>query len=122
MSTGAPPKYHRMGFTCWKCGSRCSCVKMRHVSPTLVEAGYQCGNLDCGHTFVVAIEAIRTLNPGAFPNPPGINVPLSQHVPRRNLADQLKYLPEAAGSGMGDVPIPAQGELELFGGHAFGPS
>jgi len=101
----------RMGFICWKCDSRATSVKLKTISPTLMEAGYRCSNIDCGHTFVVALEAIRTLNPGAFPSPNGINVPLSKHVRRRDLLTQLEHLPEAKGGGMCPPPIPTTGDL-----------
>ncbi len=94
----------RMGFKCWKCGHRATSVKLRPMSPTLMEAGYQCRNIDCGHTFVVALEAIRTLSPGAYPSPPGIFVPLSKHVRRRELLSQLEHLPEAAGGALHEAP------------------
>lgn len=97
----------RMGFNCWKCGSRATSVKMRAISPTLVEAGYRCSNIDCGHTFVVALEAIRTLNPGAYPSPPGINVPLSKHIRRRELVEQIELSSEAAGGAMDERREPS---------------
>jgi hypothetical protein len=103
----------RMGFTCWKCGSRATSVKLRSMSPTLMEAGYRCRNIDCGHTFVVALEAIRTLNPGAYPSPPGIVVPLSKHVRRTELLSQLQALPEAKGGAIGDVSADNQIALAL---------
>jgi hypothetical protein len=111
----------RMGFTCWKCGTRATSVKLKTISPTLMEAGYRCVNIDCGHTFVVALEAIRTLNPGAFPSPRGVNVPLSKHVRRRELLSQLDSLPEALGGGMNERPASAQLGLGLED-PAYGPS
>ena len=108
----------RMGFKCWKCGDRATAVKMKSISATLMEAGYRCRNIDCGHTFVVALEAIRSLNPGAFPSPPGIQVPLSRHVRRRALMDQLEYLPDAKGGSMAPTDGAEQLELCLEGpGH-----
>lgn len=105
----------RMGFKCWKCGDRATAVKMNSISPILMEAGYRCRNIDCGHTFVVALEAIRSLNPGAFPSPPGIQVPLSRHVRRRALMDQLEFLPDAKGGSMAPIDDAEQLELCLEG-------
>lgn len=108
----------RMGFKCWKCGDRATSVKLKSLTPTLMEAGYRCRNIDCGHTFVVALEAIRTLNPGAFPSPPGISVPLSRHVRRRDLMLQLENLPDADGTAMEPIVAVEQMELCLEGpGH-----
>jgi hypothetical protein len=90
----------RMGFICWRCGTRARSLTLRVMSPLLKEAGYQCTNIDCGHTFVVALEAIRTLNPGAYPAPPGIVVPLSKHVRRQELLDELGAVPEAKGGAI----------------------
>lgn len=108
----------RMGFKCWKCGDRATSVKLKQITPILMEAGYRCRNIDCGHTFVVALEALRTLNPGAYPSPPGIHVPLSRHIRRRDLMDQLEHLPDAAGTAMEPIVGAEQMELCLEGpGH-----
>lgn len=90
----------RMGFICWRCGTRATSQTLRVMSPLLKEAGYRCTNIDCGHTFVVALEAIRTLNPGAYPAPPGIVVPLSKHVRRQELLAELGGVPEAKGGAI----------------------
>jgi hypothetical protein len=90
----------RMGFRCWRCGSRATCIRQSQVSPILMEAGYRCSNLDCGHAFVGAIEAIRTLCAGSFAAPAGINVPMSKHVQRAQLLTELQLAPEARGGGM----------------------
>ena len=103
----------RMGFMCWRCGTRATSQTLRVISPLLKEAGYRCTNIDCGHTFVVALEAIRTLNPGAYPAPAGIVVPLSKHVRRQELLAQLEHLPEAQGGAIQSTGVDLQMLLSL---------
>lgn len=107
----------RLGVHCWKCGSRGTSGKQIQVTPILIESTYSCTNPMCGHTWVAAIEAVRTLNPGAYPNPPGVAVPLSKHVRRADLMAQLEHLPEAASSALEDaIPRPPE-QLDLLEAH-----
>ena len=62
-----------------------------------MEVTYRCKNEFCGHIFVASIEAVRTVAQGAFPNPPGINVPISKHIKRKKLIEELNNAIEAGG-------------------------
>jgi len=107
----------RLGVHCWKCGSRGTSGKQIQVTPILIESTYSCTNPMCGHTWVAAIEAVRTLNPGAYPNPPGVAVPLSKHVRREALMAQLQHLPEAASSTLEDAIPRSPEQLDLLEAH-----
>lgn len=103
----------RLGFKCWKCGARATIQKVQTINPTLMEVGYACTNLDCGHTFVAGVQAIRTLSPGAYPSPPGVSVPISKHVARRRLMTELSLLPTAERGGFSPAPAHV-GQTDLF--------
>ena len=56
--------------TCPACGGRAFARSTGKKSATYRELYYHCRNLDaCGHQFVVAMEAIRTVRPSSFPEP-----------------------------------------------------
>lgn len=57
---------------------------------TMREITYQCTDPECGHTFVVGAEVLRTLSPSAKPNP-SVLLPISQIVKER-LMKQLELL------------------------------
>jgi len=82
----------RLGMTCWVCAARCTGDKIVRLTPTMLEVGYRCSRLECGMTFVGRLEAVRVLSPSALPTPPGINVPLSHHIQRRMLAQQIEAM------------------------------
>jgi hypothetical protein len=75
-------------MACPHCKSAARARTSTQLSPLFREVTYQCANLFCGHVWVCGLEAIRTLSPSAKPDPE-INIPLSPHVQRRVLAQQL---------------------------------
>lgn len=54
---------------CPHCGSRTSIRTSRMVSATCKEFYLQCQNVECAHTFVSLMEAVRTIAPSQIPNP-----------------------------------------------------
>lgn len=59
------------------------------MSSTLREITYMCTNPMCGHTYVAGLEVLRTLSPSALPRR-GLNIPLSAHVSRERMMEQLQ--------------------------------
>jgi hypothetical protein len=56
--------------TCPSCGGKAFARSGGKCSPVYREVYYHCRNPDaCGHQFVVAMEAVRTVKPSRFPNP-----------------------------------------------------
>lgn len=56
--------------TCPACGGRAFARSGGKTSALYREVYYHCRNPDaCGHTFVVSLEAIRTITPSRYPNP-----------------------------------------------------
>jgi Ogr/Delta-like zinc finger len=105
----------RVSLRCWKCNSKSIGTTCRVMTPIYMEITYTCQNTYCGHVFVASLEAIRTLSPGAFPNPPGINVPLSKHIKRRKLIEELERCLEAPDSFVDETKIPEHvKQLDIF--------
>lgn len=58
-----------MKTKCPHCGSVSFIRSSKQLSKLVKEASCQCTNVVCGHTFIVAVEVVRTLSPSAFPDP-----------------------------------------------------
>lgn len=69
-----------MRFKCHHCGSPATIRTSRKLSELSTEQGFQCTNIECGHTWVALTSAIRTLVPSQQPNPK-VFVPLSARSP-----------------------------------------
>ena len=83
-----------MKMRCPHCKSPAT-VRTSHEITTLSrEIHFACGNTDCGHTFVAVAEIHRTLSPSAIPDPQ-VRLPLSSHIRRPVLLEQLHTLPRA---------------------------
>lgn len=76
------------GMSCPHCKGAARARTSTPLSPIFREVTYQCLNDHCGHVFVCGLEAIRTLSPSAIPDPE-IKLPFSQHVRKREIANQL---------------------------------
>lgn len=61
---------------CPHCCSRANIRTSREVSSTMREITYQCLNDECGHVWVSAVTAMRTLTLPSSPNPK-VRIPLS---------------------------------------------
>lgn len=81
-----------MKMRCPHCKSWASVRSSEQVTPLLRESFLICKNAACGHTFAAATEINRTLSPSATPDP-AILIPLSPHVRRRALMDQMARHP-----------------------------
>lgn len=58
-----------MRVKCPHCGTTSTIRSSKRMSKLVSEASANCNNIACGHTFVVSIEAVRTISPSAFPDP-----------------------------------------------------
>lgn len=80
--------HHGPGMRCPHCGHPATARTSVQLSPLYREVVYQCRQVVCGHIFMCALEAVRTLSPSAIPNPE-IHLPLAPSVRRRELAAQM---------------------------------
>ncbi|MBN9339805.1 MAG: ogr/Delta-like zinc finger family protein [Comamonadaceae bacterium] len=85
MSGGVP----RMMFLCPHCQGKAKTRTSKAMTRTLREVVYQCEDPECGHSFVVHAEAVRTLSPSARPHP-------SVHLPQSPQALALAAARNAA--------------------------
>lgn len=72
-----------MRLTCPHCGTIATIRTSRELGSTVREAGAQCTNIECGHTWVARIVAERTIAPSMCPNPK-VYIPLSPRSPAAN--------------------------------------
>lgn len=61
---------------CPHCSAKAHIRTSREVSSTMREITYQCLNDECGHVWVSAVTAMRTLTLPSSPNPK-VRIPLS---------------------------------------------
>lgn len=57
-----------MKTKCPHCSSPAFIRSSKQLSKLVKEATCQCTNVVCGHTFIVAVEVVRTISPPAFPD------------------------------------------------------
>lgn len=81
-----------MRLRCPHCKKLSTVRTSEPMSDTVTWLYMQCGNLECGHTWRVDAEASVTISPSARPNPT-VNIPLSPHIARLSLRDQLDRAP-----------------------------
>lgn len=67
------------GMACPHCGCAARARSGRTLSALYRERTYQCTNPDCGHSFIVGMEVMRTVSPSACPNP-DVSIPLSDNA------------------------------------------
>jgi predicted RNA-binding Zn-ribbon protein involved in translation (DUF1610 family) len=58
-----------MKTICPHCGTTALVRSSRQMSKLVKHASCACLNVACGHTFIISVEAIRTISPPAFPDP-----------------------------------------------------
>lgn len=83
-----------MRTRCPHCKCWASVRNSIEVTPLLRDMFLICKNAACGHTFAAAMEINRTLSPSATPDPT-ILLPLSPHVRRRDVMEQMARHPIA---------------------------
>lgn len=54
---------------CPHCGNTALIRSSKQMSKLVKHATCSCLNPACGHSFIVSVEAIRTISPAAFPDP-----------------------------------------------------
>lgn len=65
--------------TCPHCDTRATKRTSRKITEITREAYFQCNNIECGHTWVALISAIRTIVPSRTPNPK-VYIPISDRA------------------------------------------
>lgn len=69
-----------MRVECPHCKSPATVRTSHRLGDTVREARVQCPNLECAHTWVVHVTAVRTIAPSMTPAQ-GVNIPLSPRSP-----------------------------------------
>ena len=84
--TGGRMRATSMFYRCPHCQAPSTIRHSAQSSAILREMIYQCTDAECGHTFVVHAEAVRTLSPSAKPDPL-VYLPISENT-RRAVTEQ----------------------------------
>lgn len=81
-----------MRLTCPHCGGEATIRTSKALSEITREASVQCEDVECAHTWVAMISAVRTIAPSMRPNPK-VFIPLSPRSPVANAAagNQLEF-------------------------------
>lgn len=98
-------------WACPHCQVESEIRTSRMLTATLRETMYACTNVECGHTYVVMAEVVRTLSPSATPNL-SVVLPLSSHVQRAQMRAVLDCAGEAEHQALFTRPTTA----DLFTG------
>lgn len=72
----------RIVIRCPHCGARCIARSSYEKTSTMREIHYQCLDVECGYTYVAALEIVRGLSPSGKPNQ-DVRVPMSPHARER---------------------------------------
>jgi hypothetical protein len=92
-----------MRIECPHCGETAVIRSSQRMAATVREARVQCQNVECAHTWIVHISAVRTLAPSMTPDPT-VHIPLSPRSVTRKTTPQGEldigeYRPRAMDSG-----------------------
>ena len=93
---------HPIMYRCPHCKTRALARTSKEISPILRELYYVCPDPECGHTFVVHAEAVRTLSPSAKPDPL-VYLPISEHT-RRAVTEQPSIAQPGGSPGVRVAP------------------
>jgi hypothetical protein len=58
-----------LSMPCPHCEKRANVRSSQPMSRTLRELHFQCLDLECGHTWIAMLEAVRTVSPSGKPDP-----------------------------------------------------
>ncbi len=83
-----------MKMRCPHCNSWAFTRSSSQITNTTRESYLACKNFECGHTFSVVSTINRTISPSATPDPTVV-LPLSTHIQRHLLQQQLQSMPGA---------------------------
>lgn len=78
---------------CPHCSAAALVRTSQQLTPLIRKSWHRCENLQCGHTFVSFTEVAYTMSPSATPRP-GVLLPLSQHVQRKALSENMRTAPD----------------------------
>lgn len=84
-------RYRRPRNRCPHCGETATIRTSKIISEITRELYMQCTNIECAHTWVNILSAVRTIAPSMCPNPK-VYIPMSPHSPA------LKADPSAQGA------------------------
>lgn len=102
----------RLSINCPCCDTRSTAVKTKPISKVLTEVTYRCSNTECGFSFVAGLEILRAINVSPFALPQELGIPLSKHIDRRKLIQQLQQAPAARDIKLTDsASVPPQANL-----------
>lgn len=74
-------------FNCPHCGAKSHSRTSRFVSDLVRDVVFVCTDIECGHTFLAQLAAVRTISPSSKPRQ-GIFLPMSE-VKQKLIRDQV---------------------------------
>ena len=83
------PEGCRWGRVCPHCGAPSNVRTSTQITKVYAEQLRICQNPLCGHVWVDALHAIRTLSPSAVPDA-NTRIPLSRHIKRGLVVDAMR--------------------------------
>ena len=83
-----------MRMMCPHCKQNAYTRSSGQLTNTSRETIFYCRNYECGHVFSAVTEINRTISPSATPDPTVV-LPLSSHIKRALLQQQLQSMPSA---------------------------
>ena len=83
-----------MRMMCPHCKQNAYTRHSGQLTNTSRETIFYCRNYECGHVFSAVTEINRTISPSATPDPTVV-LPLSSHIKRALLQQQLQAMPIA---------------------------
>lgn len=83
-----------MRMMCPHCKQNAYTRHSGQLTNTSRETIFYCRNYECGHVFSAVTEINRTISPSATPDPTVV-LPLSSHIKRALLQQQLQSMPSA---------------------------
>lgn len=84
-----------LAMDCPACGHRATVRTSKTVTPLFRELSYQCRDPECSFAWVATLGASRVLAPSAKADAI-VNIPLSPHIRRKVIADQLQLVLEVS--------------------------
>lgn len=105
----------RMLFRCPHCQSRAAIRTSREVSPLLRELLMACQDAECGHTFIVHAEAVRTISPSAKPGS-DVHLPISDKT-RELIAQHSSMTGQIKPYAAQPAPVPPERPMQHGADH-----
>lgn len=81
------PGGRRIMFNCPHCGAKSHSRTSRFVSDMVRDIVFVCTDIECGHTFLAQLAAVRTISPSSKPRQ-GVFLPISE-IKKKLIKDQI---------------------------------